>query len=313
MFKPSIQLLIFLLHLTFHQNVALAEPDHILFHLKRGGTQCFTITARANANLRGEVRVANANGELKIGFWLLVAATNQVLLSKQHVSFEKFTVRAPPGSHHGHDSLSAPAEYKLCAFQRETPRADTDTTAEPRKVYLTFDAGPDPDAFSERNGVRDRLNHLARQESVDSMKEAIAIIESTITEVTEEIDSIRDREQSMFAASNAVAKQIWILGLVSCATIVMGGLLQSGQTKTELQKRGVAPGSRDAFSKDGTKRMSRHGSLQMPSGLGRLQSSSTRQEALLPSHEQFSRAQSLQSPRTAFSREGSSDVLTRRK
>lgn len=267
----------------------------MIFYIRRGGTQCFTISAPANDKLTGEVRVTNGDGEMAIGFWVLVGATNEVLHSKSEVEHEKFTVIAPRGPHHGHDNVSTPSEYKLCVFHRGSLRGGGINDS--RKVYVTFDASADPDAAEDFGETAKVLKGVALQNEVNEIRTVISKVERTLSGITEEIDSIRSREQSLFDISSGVAQQIWVMGAVSCLAIAAAGVFQMHQTHGELKFHGnkVLADSRLGISQEGRSMMARQGRIHLRRSLGsigRLASFSENRQTL-PSHTSFSRGSSL--------------------
>lgn len=289
---------ILLLLLTQLQHGVLAEPDHVMFYLKHGATQCFTLTAHALKELRGEVRVANANGDMKVGFWVIIAANSHILHSKTDVSYEKFTVTAPSGPHHGHDSVSSPAEYKLCVYQRE---GSVDSARDPRKVYVSFDAGPASSSFSDHGTAQSLLKNIARSKSLDSIGIELTHITEIVEEACGEIDAIRGREDEMFEETNRAARQIWILGIVGCASILVSAFFQSSRTIAALQQK--TSGSRTlSRNSSSSRRSSAQYGFQEPQDrepMGRTRSLS-RNSQVLPRHEDFSRSKSLYSNPTRF-------------
>lgn len=285
---PVLPLLIF----SILCSSSFAERDHVIFYLKRGATQCFTVTAPAKDQLTGEVRVTNGEGDMTIGFWVIVASTNQILLSRSNAEHEKFTVTTPEAPHGGLGHLSPPSEYKLCVFNREAFKPGS--TSDSRKVYITFDSSSDPDALEDATETAKALRGVARQKDVNDMKAVISTIERTLNAVREEIDAIRDRETSLFEITARVANQIWIMGILSCAAISAAGFFQLHQTHDELRVLGAA------LSSEGRqrtrKRMRRTGSLVLPRGIGSLVGSSMgkggRRDSL-PSHVGISRTASM--------------------
>lgn len=216
--------------------LATARAEHILFNLPRGATQCFTATTTANSAILGEIRVLNGDGDLPVGFWLLVGATNEILRTTQNVDHDKFSVLAPRGPHHGHDESSAPAEYRLCVFQRASLGHGSANAF--RKVYLSFGAEGDQDAFDEREAARDVFAGKATQTDMDDMRGIVDRAERALNGIRNEIDGIRGREQAMFSVANRAARQIWVMGVVTCIAVVAGGLLQLQQTQQELHLHG---------------------------------------------------------------------------
>lgn len=276
---------------------AVAEPDHVIFYIRRGGTQCFTISAPANDKLTGEVRVTNGAGDMPIGFWVLVGPTNDVLHSKSDVEHEKFTVLAPRGPHHGHDNVSTPSEYKLCIYHRGPLGGGS--VDDVRKVFITFDASADPDAEDDFGQSAKVLKGVALQSDVNEIRAVISKIEESMLGVTEEIDTIRDREQALFDISSGVAQQIWVMGAVSCLAIAAAGFFQLHQTHGELKFHGskvLADGSQ-GVSRENSRGMSRRGSsIQLRRSLGsigRLASFTESRKEVLPSHTSLSHGPSL--------------------
>lgn len=292
----SIAVFLFTGFIAAFASITHAEPDHVIFYIRRGGTQCFMITAPADDKLTGEVRVTNGPGDMSIGFWVLVGPTNEVLHSKSDVEHEKFTVIAPRGPHHGHDNFSTPSEYKLCVYHRGKLRGGSPDDA--RKVFVTFDATADPDVEEEFGESARVLKGIALQSDVNEIRTVISKIEETIKDVTKEIDAIRVREQTTFDISLRVAQQIWMMGVVSCIAIAAAGLFQLHQTQGELKCYSVkvlADGDRGNVQTRSIG-LFRQGGAQMRRSLGsigRLASFSDVRKEVLPSRTSLSSAPSM--------------------
>lgn len=289
-------LLSFLL-LTCQSPALLADSDHVIFYLKRGGMQCFTTTAPANDQLTGEVRVTNGIGDLTIGIWLLISPTHQVLLSKSNVVHEKFSLPTPPGPHHGHDHISIPAEYKLCIFNREA-LSPGDPNAS-RKIYVAFHAASDLDVVEGETETAKMMRGIARQKDMNDIQAVIVGIERSLNGVKEEIDHIRDREQALFDITTRVTRQVWLMGVLSCMAIIgAAGLFQFHQTQDELHTLSAALSTEGARRQRRRLRMRRTGSLVLPGSLkslkriGSFVKDSSQSHDSLPSHTGMSRAAS---------------------
>ncbi|KAI0558423.1 emp24/gp25L/p24/GOLD [Gracilaria domingensis] len=249
-----------------------------MFHLSRGATQCFTMNAKAHSKLHGEIRVALGKGQMDVGYFLLVGVTNDMLSGKSDIEHETFSVVAPAGPHHGHDEHSTPAEYKLCVYNR----APFNSARDYRVVYVTFGSEAGADEFEDERGP---LEGLATGSNVKQIENTIRHIQSTIDAVMDEIDSIRIREGDMFAITDSMAFQMTLMGIIACSAILLAGLLQVIQTKTELVKH--ASRLLDASNqvpREGSKKLRRQGSFVMPSApkISRLASLASKQ--VLPQH-----------------------------
>lgn len=275
--RVRIPLSVALLFILFAKCVR-AEPESIMFHLVRGSTQCFTVNANSGSKLHGEVRVVNGKGDMEVGYLLMVGVTNAQLLGKKNIDHERFSTIAPPGPQHGHDEHSTPAEYKLCIYNRAAVSGSQDY----RVVHLTFSADRGADEFEDHRGP---LEGLATGSNVKEIETTIRQIEHTISNTLDEIDNIRIREGEMFLATDRMAFQMTLMGIIGCVAVTVTGVLQVLQTKHELVKHGdrLLAGSR-TIQRDGSKKLSKQGSFVLPSApkLGRLQSLGN--TAILPRH-----------------------------
>lgn len=282
---------IFLQILLF--SLVCSEPDHVIFILKRGGTQCFRITTPGNDRISGEVRVTNGEGDMNVGFWVVVGDTNQILVSKSNVEHEKFSVLTPKGPHHGHDGVSVPSDYKLCVFNREALKPGKSFTT--RKVFVKFEttshsaAGDDDGATNVGQASRG----IARQKDVNDMRAIINEIERYLHNLRQEIDEIRDREQSLFQLTSNASWQISLMSILSCLAITAAGVFQISQFQGELQSLGKLLFSGNPKRK--RKKLHRTGSMVLPNPLesmGRLSLRKDESSMSLPSHVGLSRAAS---------------------
>ncbi|CAN8065200.1 unnamed protein product [Agarophyton chilense] len=236
------------------------------------------MNAKAGSKLFGEIRVAHGEGIMDVGYFLLVGVTNSMLLGKKDIQHETFSTVAPTGPHHGHDERSTPAEYKLCTYNRGASGSSTDY----RVVYVTFGSETGADEFEDARGP---LEGLATGSNVKQIENTIRHIEKTVNAVMDEIDTIRIREGDMFAITDNMAFQMSLMGSIACVAILLTGLLQVVQTKTELVKHAdrMLDGAGQT-SREGSKKLRRQGSFVLPSApnIGRLTSSESKQ--VLPRH-----------------------------
>lgn len=142
------------------------------------------------------------------------------------------------------------------------------------------------------------LRGVARQKDMNDVQGVIAGIERSLNSVRDEIDRIRDREQALFDTTTRVARQIWIMGVLSCtAIIVAAGLFQFHQTQGELRTLSAALSAEGGRRR--RKKLRRTGSLVLPGSfeslrrIGSFRKDSKDDNEFLPSHVGMPRTASM--------------------
>lgn len=218
------------------QHVNAFGTDAIIFHIKPTQTKCFKESILPNTQVRGEIVVMQGTENMAIDF-MVASPTNAILHTRKNVNHDKWSFKTPK-LRTRQDSLS---EFKFCVTGHSIRGR---IPSEGGEVRLSVEIGTASrmasyeEAHHMNRPSKDKvLSTLARASDLHVLQASIGRMEDVLSEIIDEVDLMRNREDLMAGASNSLTRLIVFYSIVACAALVAAAAAQTAFVSKIIDKR----------------------------------------------------------------------------